>query len=282
MDPLEKIIAQADLPTLPTIYTRLDETINSPRASIADIGGIVGSDPALTARLLRIANSAFYNFPSEIETVSRALTLVGTKQLRDLVLATLVMDAFDGIASDVSNVDQFWRHSIGVGISARVLATYLREPNVEYFFVMGLLHDVGRLVINVCSPDISRQALKRSKESDGLLYKIEQELFGFDHAGVGQKLLENWGLPASLSQPVGAHHEPSSANAYPQEAAIVHVADIFVSGLMLGSSGQYAVPPMDRVAWDLLGLGYDVFSTLFSQIEEQYGDAIKVFMSEAA
>ena len=128
-----------EIPSLPMIFTRIDEAVNNPRSSLADIGRIISEDSSLTARLLKIVNSAFYSFPSKIETISRAVTVVGTQQLRDLALATSVMKLFQGIPPDLINMEAFWKHSIACGVAARVLAAHKREANIERFFVAGIL-----------------------------------------------------------------------------------------------------------------------------------------------
>ena len=138
---------------------RAIDLINDPDASAAEIGDVISEDPALTARLLKIVNSAFYGFPSRIETVSRAITIVGTLELLDLILAASVVKAFSGIPSELVDMDQFWEHSLYTGVTARVLAGRHRAPDTERYFVAGLLHDIGALVLYRQLPRQSRAAL---------------------------------------------------------------------------------------------------------------------------
>ena len=179
MTPESLLQGAVKLPSLPEVFLRLDEAISSPRCSIGDIGDILQDDTALCSRLLRIANSPFYSFPSKIDTITRALTLVGTQQLRDLVLATSVMKVFRDIPADLINMEMFWRHCIATGVAARVIATYLRESNGEYFYVMGLLHDIGYLMIYTRLPNEAEKILTQSKESESLVYELEKEALGF-------------------------------------------------------------------------------------------------------
>ncbi len=173
------------VPSLPLIYEEITNTINDPNSSTNSIGDVISKDSGLTARLLRIANSALYNFPSTIDTISQAVIVIGIQQLRDLALGTSVVELFEGIADDLVNMDSFWRHSIACGIAARILATYRREANVERYFVAGVLHDIGRLIIYLKLSEEAREALVRCKGSGELLYKVEKEILGFDHAEVG-------------------------------------------------------------------------------------------------
>ena len=131
-----------DIYSLPTIYEKLDREINDPLSNLEDMANILLDDSGLSARILKLTNSAMYNFHSKDDTITRAITIIGTTQLRDLALATSVVSLFKGIDSSILDMEDFWKHSIAVGIAARVIATYRSEPNVERFYLMGLLHDV--------------------------------------------------------------------------------------------------------------------------------------------
>ena len=278
----ERVKGSMEIPSLPLIFTRIDEAVNNPKSSLADIGKIISEDPSLTARLLQIVNSALYNFPSKIETISRAVTIVGTQQLRDLALATSVMKLFRGIPEDLLSMEDFWRHSIACGVAARVLATRRREANVERFFVAGILHDIGRLILFLECPDSVRPMLSRCKEKGELLNKVEGEELGFDHTATGRTALQNWKLPSSLEETVAYHHNPEAAARYPLEAALIHIADIVTHVMELGSSGERLVPPMSNQAWERSGLSPSELSGVMKEVDRQYHEAIKWILPEAA
>ena len=271
-----------EIPSLPMIFTRIDEAVNNPRSSLADIGRVISEDSSLTARLLKIVNSAFYSFPSKIETISRAVTVVGTQQLRDLALATSVMKLFQGIPPDLINMEAFWKHSIACGVAARVLAAHKREANIERFFVAGILHDIGRLILCMKDPDWMRSALGRCHASCELLYKVEIEELGFDHASLGRVLLENWKLPASLVETVAYHHNPEAAARFPIEAAVVHLADIIAHAMQLGSSGERFVPPLSPLAWERAGMSAGQLPAAIEQIDRQYREAVEWMAPEGS
>jgi HD-like signal output (HDOD) protein len=268
------------VPSLPAIFARINEAVNDPRNSIAEISNIISEDPGLAARLLRLVNSAFYNFPTRIETISRAVTIVGTQQLRDLALATSVLKLFKGVEKDLVNMEQFWRHSIACGVAARVLASYRRESNNERFFLSGVLHDIGRLILYIRKPDLARSALIKANDSRELLHKVEYEEVGFDHATVGGALLRFWNLPASLEEIVTNHHNPTKSKRYPVETALIHLADVIVHVLKLGSSGERFVPPVDPQAWDCLGLSASVLPPALDLIERQYEEAARMIIQD--
>ena len=278
--PADLMKGYTQISSLSTIYARLNEAMNNPRSSMSHLAQIIKDDPGLTARLLRLVNSAFYGFPSKIETITRAIVIVGMQQLRDLAMATSIVNLFTGIPEHLVSMESFWRHSIACGVAARILATYRRETNVERFFVAGMLHDIGRVIINTKIPDKARKALLRCKFNSELLYVAEREVIGFDHAAVGHALLQTWNLPDSLREVVAYHHNPSEARRFPMETAIIHVADIIAHAMQLGSSGEHFVPPVDGKAWETIGLPTSILSPTLDQLERQGNDAIQTILGD--
>lgn len=273
-----QLFEQIRLNTLPEVYYQLNEAINDPTSDINQIAALVSEDPALTARLLRIANSAMYNFPTPIDTITQAVTVIGTQQLRDLTLGCNLGNLFPGIPPHVVNMEQFWRHSIGTGICARTIAALRRENNIEKFYIMGLLHDLGRLAIYSLLPDYSAKALNNTASYDILRLEIAEEQRVVDHADVSAMLLEHWQLPTLLCETVRHHHQPTESKRYPEFAAIIHLADILAHAMQLGSSGCVKVPPLSPQAWERIGLHVDHLATIFERVEEQYEDAVNVFL----
>lgn len=266
--------------SLPLVYTRIQEAVNDPHSSNRDIANIISEDPGLAARLLRMSNSPFFGFASKIDTINRAVTVIGTKQLCDLVLATSVMRLFHGVSPELVCMESFWRHSVACGVAARILATYRREPNVERFFVAGLLHDIGRLIIFMQIPEIALKVLKEAHSRAALLYEVESEVLGFDHAAVGGALLTQWWLPQHTVDAVAYHHHPSNSPNEHIDAALVHIADLIVNAMCIGTSGERFVPPLDLRAWESIGLPVSVLSPTLTQLERQYSEAIGVIMPE--
>jgi len=269
------------LASLPEVVTRLDSAIANPYSTLEEIRAIIEADPAIAARLLKLANSAMYGYPGRVETVREALTIIGTRQLRDLVLAACVIDLFHGVFGRGVTLEKFWRHSIACGLAARLLATLRREANVERAYLIGLLHDVGRLVLLLRIPEEARSVLYAAQSEHALLYAVEQERLGFDHAEVGGLLLERWGLPTSLSEPVSRHHTPDEAHLYPQETATVHVADVLTNALQYGGSGEPVVPPLAADAWRRLDLSENHLELLVAQLDEQFRQTTAIFLGRA-
>ena len=270
-----------EVSSLPMIYYQISEAVNDPRASMASIGKVIAEDPGLTVRLLRLVNSAFYSFPSKIETISQALVIIGTQQLCDLALGTSVTTMFNGIPEDLVNMRSFWQHSVACGVAAKTLATHRREPNIERFFVMGMIHDIGRLVIYKRLADMGREILLQCKSKGTLMYLTEKEMIGFDHAVLGKELLESWKLPPSIVEAVAFHHQPRAAKRYPIEAAVVHVADIIANAAQSGSSGECFVPPLRVEAWESLNLSTSILPSVLDHLEHYVNDMVRTILKES-
>jgi HD-like signal output (HDOD) protein len=267
------------IPSLPATFQRINEAVNDPDATAQTIARLVETDQALTARLLRLANGPLYGHPGHIETVGQAVMILGTRPIRDLTLATAVFANFAGIPDDLVDMDSFWRHSLAVGIAAKALMTRRGDKNAERFFVSGLLHDVGSLVLYQKMPERARGCLETARKTGDLLHLVEFRSLGFDHADVGGALLESWKLPVNLAEPVRNHHRFLLSSRAPLENAVVHVADIIACALDLGSNGEHLVPPLEPAAWDFIGLAERHVAAVVGDVERQFVDMAKVFLA---
>jgi HD-like signal output (HDOD) protein len=216
------------LVTLPEIFIKVSRMVDDPRCSGAAIAQAIGHDPALSARLLRIANSPFYGFPSRIDTLTRAVTVIGTRGLRDLVLASTAVRVFARVG--VLDMYAFWKHSLLCGLGSRLLAVRCGVPEPEALFVSGLLHDIGQIIILTKLPEVGRETRVRAEDCALPLHLLERSVMGFDHAAVGGELLRQWMLPKTIWEAVKFHHDPAGATAT-LDASIVHVADVLAHRL---------------------------------------------------
>lgn len=267
--------------SLPLIYERLTEVINHPRSSIEDITKIIGDDQGLTARLLKLANSPLFGYYSKIDSIGKAATIIGTQQLQAMSLAVSVMEVFTGIPENLVNMKSFWQHSIACGITARALAIYRRETNVERIFAAGILHDVGRLVMCTAMPEIFSGMITASRDGKALLLRMEEERLGFTHAEVGGRLLEKWLIPPSITEPVGCHHSPDTARKFPLEAAFIHLADIICKSLGFGFNGEWPVPPLDPSSWERLGIPTASLRDIVKHVEPQMAQTMAILGGSA-
>lgn len=261
----------------PRIYSRLNDAINHPRTAIKDIARIISEDPGLTARLLKLANSSLYGFP-KIDSISRALTLIGTRELRDLTLATTVIQSFADIPEDQINVESYWKHCLACGTYARNIAVYLREPSVEKFFVGGILHDIGQLVMCALIPKTVCTVYARGDQN--AIFSIEQESLGFDHAHLGSELLSAWEIPQNITELVAFHNNPSQATKYPLEATIVHLADLICQATGYRSSTETSAPPLDETAYAKLNFPASALESIINQTEAQLADVFATLLEQ--
>ncbi len=252
----------------PLIYNRLNETINHPRASIQDIARIISEDQGLTARLLRMANSPLYGF-TRIDSISRAVTLIGTREIRDLVLALTITKSFQKIPENLLKLEEHWQHSVACAIISKNIAFYLREPNVERFFVAGILHDIGRLALCLVHPEAVRSIHERALHANQSLYVLEQKSLKFDHAKLGGALLKAWNIPDNISQPVAFHHQPSLSRSYKRDATIIHAADLICHSLAYGTNPRIPISRLDEKAWSELEFPLSGLETVVKQSDLQ-------------
>lgn len=225
MSPYKIAAKTADLTSLPRAYHRIDEMLGDSRYGPADIGKVIRHEPALTARLLRMVNSAYFSLATRIDSVPLAISVLGTRALHELVLATSVASAFARIDTRLVDVADFWHHSVYCGIMARLLSKRLRIAESEQIFVAGLLHDIGKLAIYHQLPEQAEKILAQVVESSEPVYQVERDVLGFSHAAVGEALLQRWGLPAVFCEVAAHHHDPSRSQHYRDESWVVHIAD---------------------------------------------------------
>ncbi len=261
------------------ILQEVEAVLADPQSSLMHVGAVIENDPDLTARLLRLGNSSFYGFPTRLETVSEAISLIGIQQVQDLIVASNVVDTFSGVNPEFVNMESFWRHSLACGIGARILAMQKRMPKPEKFFVAGLLHDAGRLVLYSQAPHIAQQIFERTRQKRMLLREAEVEVLGFDHAQIGEALLRTWLYPANLVHAVANHHRPLNSDAFRMEAAIVHLADSLVNAMQIGTSGEHFVSPVQPRVWQLLNLELDALESVVNAIDDQIEAVQAVFLN---
>ncbi|MES9849208.1 MAG: HDOD domain-containing protein, partial [Candidatus Thiodiazotropha sp.] len=198
MTPQQLVIEIESLVSLPDVCVKVNRLIDAPNYSVATLGDIISQDTDLSARLLRLVNSAFFNLKVPVETISRAITIIGTNELRNLVMATTAARIFTGIPGDLVDMTEYWRYSITAGVVAGELAKRCNVLHSERLFVMGVLHDIGRLAIYLKMPQESRDILLITGGDDTLLPDAENDVLGFTHMDVGEALLRKWKLPESI------------------------------------------------------------------------------------
>jgi HD-like signal output (HDOD) protein len=257
-----------ELVSFPQVAIRVTRMVEDGSSSAEDLGREIAQDPALSLKLLRLANSPLYGARSEIDTVSRAVTILGTLRIRDMVLASSAVESFSGIPNDLVTMEDFWRHSLFTGLAARYIAQQRGEGREESSFIAGLLHNIGKLVIYHRLPEQavnSFMMVLNGEVTEG--YLAERVILGFDHAAVGGALLQKWDLPLHLNEAVAFHHEPEGSVDYPLEAALIHVANRIASMAQLDTTSLDDIPPVHPGSLALLSMSSDDMPEIVQHIQ---------------
>ncbi|BBO76085.1 phosphohydrolase [Desulfosarcina widdelii] len=268
------------LPEVPTIIFKLNDTIADPFSSSDDIAQVISKSPGLAAQLLRIVNSAFYGFPSRIDSISRAVTVIGSKEISALAAGIATMEIFKDIPKNVFDTQAFTHHSLTCGVLARILAAGGNIRNTEQLFVSGLLHDIGRMVMFRYFPRQVGTMLAAATDGETCLYDVEKRVMGFRHTDIAADLFEKWKFPVALSQNVVFHHRPTSAQD-PARAAVIHLADIIAHALGEGKSGEWCIPTLDTAAWDKLRISPQTLATIIPQAIHHLNFLTSIFTGES-
>jgi HD-like signal output (HDOD) protein len=279
MTPHELVDGIEKLVSLPEVCIKVNRLIDAPNYSAATVGDLIAQDTDLSARLLRVVNSAFYNLQAPVDTISRAIAVVGTNELRNLVMATSATRVFTGVPGDLVNMPEFWRYSLATGVIGCELAGRCRVLHAERLFVMGVLHDIGRLVLYLKLPDLSRDILLVVDGEESLLPAVENELLGFTHMEVGEALLKSWSLPRSILTVVGNHHHPMRVKDFRLETAIVHLASVLALGELEGAEMEEMMEQVDPVVWEITSLKPDEIEAVTEAVPQKVNDIVDVVLS---
>ncbi len=271
------------LVTLPDVFVRISQLIENPDSSTADIAKAISQDPSFTVRLLRVANSSFYGLSSTVDTVPKAVAIIGTSQIRSLALATSVASSFDGLPNTLVSMEHFWRHSLYCALAARILAKKSGCCDPDAVFTAALLHDIGELVIFNRLPEQAKDALLLVLDSADELpvYLAERQIMGCDHAQVGGELARQWKLPPMLVECIEYHHNLRPDLRFPREVALVHIANIFALMAEVQTLNPADVSPIDPSAWAIAGLdAEEVMQATVQEAQEEIAEAEQLFLGK--
>jgi diguanylate cyclase (GGDEF)-like protein len=207
MDALGSLIDRVtSLPSLPTIAVRIIQEIKKESSSMGELAKIISYDPALTTKILRIANSSFYALPYKVDTLERAINIMGMEALKNIALSFVIVNGFKKQSVDKFDYELFWKRSITAAVSAEMIAKRLGLGQ-EDFFVTALLMDIGVLVMYMCRPDDYMKVIDEKITSHVSTKEAERAIFTFDHADVGSEILKKWGIPDNIYLPIAYHHD---------------------------------------------------------------------------
>ncbi len=266
MSPQQLVQEVEHLFSLPDVAIRLNELIDQPDTSTKELVDVVQLDAGIAATVLRLANSAWYGLPSRVDTISRAITLIGTKALRDLVMSTSVITTFKGISSEFVDMMDFWDNSVTCGVVTRNLAMKCGVRESERMFLAGLLHKVGRLVFYSSRPVQYRQVLMDKDMGEVAVVEAERATFGFTYAELGGALLRAWRVPEALDEVIAHQLAPFEAPYYQKEAAIVHMATDMAYHMSPDIKARFQLGDynltFDEEVWASLGLERELLAEI--------------------
>jgi putative nucleotidyltransferase with HDIG domain len=229
-----------DIPSIPLILIRIIQTLDADNRSAKHLEELILHDPALAARILKLANSAFYSFRARVKTISHAIALLGTNLVTSLAIGINIFDTFvKGAKSEAEHINKLWTHSCGVAVLGKEI--YTRRgglaADAEFAFLCGLLHDLGKVVLFKTYPGHYSSVFAMAKpESRADISSYEFENYGIDHANIGEKLARQWGFPSELVNVIKAHHNPQATD-IPMVRAVMF-ADLLAKDFKIGYDGD--------------------------------------------
>jgi putative nucleotidyltransferase with HDIG domain len=257
-----------EISTLPHVMTRIMEIITDEQSSAVDLAEEIANDTSLTAKILKMVNSAYYGFYREISEVSDAVVVLGFNEIRRLSLAISVLDMIGGKSKE--HRVAFWNHSFSCAAMSDILVKERRIAE-QGAFTAGLLHDIGKAILDQYFNDMFNAVQDRMRQNSLSFYEAERELFGFDHADIGYWLAERWNLPVTLGEAIHYHHQPELATEMPELAQVVHLADKLSIEFINSKIG--IVPEGDKAAEDDGDLEPEEKKRLLLQLEERISDS---------
>jgi len=265
-----------DLPTLPSVVLKVMDTVNRPTTSASDIKKIISSDPALTAKILRLGNSAFYGFPGKIATLNHAIVILGFSTVRNLAISLGASNIL--VASKAqSSLDRhaFWAHSLATAYASSELARRMKEPAriVEEVFIGGLLHDIGKLFLDRYFPEEYAVAIASAQVHMTSILDAERTVLGVTHECIGRRVAEKWNLPQSMIAMVGRHHNSAEEQDYPSHVKIVHAADYVARKLNLASIDEAIDPALTDDVRQWFNFSEEQWETIESQTLKNFAGA---------
>ena len=253
----ESIIEQLrdirDLPTLPNVFLNLIRLMRTPETPMKEIANVIETDPATSMKILRLINSAFYGLSRKVDSIHQSVVLLGNKALRNIVASISIFKAMEG-GSEKTNFDRkaFWQHSIGCGVFTQYLANRLSTGYNEEGFTSGIIHDIGKIVLDRYFPEEFAAVTQEVRDQKVSFYQAEQQILSTTHPEIGAFLAEFWNLPPKLVEVIAQHHafDPDSESA--QLTAIVQIADMLTHRFQIGSGGDDLIPEVEPLAWQIL------------------------------
>ncbi|MDZ7372333.1 MAG: HDOD domain-containing protein [candidate division KSB1 bacterium] len=275
---LSRIIQRIrSLPTLPAVYAKVHEAMRAPESSASQIARLIEADQALASKVLRLVNSSYFGLPRKITSLRQAIVLLGFNAVRNALLALSVVQAFGKDSRGDFDRVEFWKHALGTGATARFLSETWKIGSEEEAYVAGILHDIGKILLDQFLHAEFMQCLAISQMEGISLFDAERRVLGVTHCDVGEYLGEQWGLPPKLIEGIALHHRPKILRSDPKLVALVNLADTLTRQMAIGHSGNFGPTDFAPQCLEELGISEEnvlalipVLRTYFDTQEEMF------------
>ena len=273
---LRKILNSADLPTLPTVASKLISLTAKEDATLADIGELVSRDISLSAKILKVSNSAFYSFPQQIGSIQQAVSILGMNAVRSLVLSFSFLSINSGKFANRFDFAKFWEKSLASAVAARLVLEKVKGVDAEEGFVTGLLQNLGELILARTFPEEYERVLQNTDEGQADTCEVERTVFGADHTLVGTSVAKNWGFPESLVAPLEYHHAPDK---YPGNNAAIRTTikavylSNYLTNILFSTKPETNHKKFQKEAGKLLGLTGEAIESILEQLHIRVKEA---------
>lgn len=264
-----------DLPTMPGVLIKLNEIMADPETSAADVAKVVSADPAVSANILRIVNSAYYGLQVRVASVSLAISVMGFNMTKKVALKAAVFSSFGQRRAKIQHFDptSFWKHAVYTGVAARAMSQSSRQfadMHPEDAYIAGLLHDIGKIIMMEKSTPQYLAMLRKSAQSGRSEDEVELEDFGYTHADVGSVLAIKWSLPEDLATAIRYHHAPARDPFHRSLSSLIHLADQLAWRAQMPSTLGTTIAPLDHEVYDQIGLSPEQVEELLPQIHDDF------------
>lgn len=269
------------MPSLPITVSKVLEVCNNPKASPVDLDRVIQLDPVLMGRVLKLINSAYYGLGTQVTSLARAIIMLGVNTVKNLALSTAVIDRFENKgAFQALNMDGFWRHSLCVGVTAKLIARKrgVDPKSVEEYFAAGLLHDIGKIPLNNALADDYVRTMALADRDRVSLSSAEHSALGIDHCEAGLAIAQAWKLSGAIADSITFHHKPEEYSGdFGEVVRTITVADYFASREGIGFSGNLYPEKPNPEIYGLLGIEKSLLEDLEGPVNAEIEKA-KVFL----
>lgn len=255
-----------NIPSLPEIITKSIEIMQDKNTSASDLSKIISNDIGLTARVLKLVNSAYYGFPKQISTIQQAITILGFTTIKGVILSASIFKMFSQKGNQTFNYKNFWRHSLLVASGSRMISKYCAEKLEDDIFAAAFLHDIGKIIFAQYDWQNYSNVCKQELSDDSAYMKAEEQYCGLNHCEIANLVAYSWNLPEIFCDIITYHHNPSHSSKFLKECAVVNIANELVKSIMSNENLNKYNIPLDLL--EKLGISSDNIVSIHDELRE--------------